>query len=319
MRKAWDEVNQEGSTTLKRKAAVDEKTSLIAEPWLTLVMKLAAKVKGETLAPLVRTNEEMSHRQRQIYDFVWYLLSRKEQLTKNDEYDAYVALSGIINARMVNADCYFDKDTLQNIKAKCRQGDFDCPKKIPGLSEILTPLEGILRRCVRAGKMDYDLLYDEAILMRADDIRSKNHLHPIRSVVLDTVIYLSSIRPDTSMVEAKIVSVWGQVLYLFSERELELISGELPSRATRHQSKGLGLDLNIEISNRSGGKRLDLQCRVNELELNNSEFKRCDAPQSKMDHQLRKNILINHAMMLYLKETIDFPLEMNNLQALDVE
>ncbi|KAF9353999.1 hypothetical protein BGX34_011256 [Mortierella sp. NVP85] len=87
---------------------------------------------------------------------------------------------------------------------------------------------------------------------------------------------------------------------------LKLLSGEIPSRATKHQSVNLGLDLGIELSKRSGGRKLDLQCRVGdqELEISNSEFKRCFSAPSKLDEQYPKNVLINHAMMLYLSEAI---------------
>ncbi|KAK3821015.1 MAG: hypothetical protein J3Q66DRAFT_398086 [Benniella sp.] len=99
---------------------------------------------------------------------------------------------------------------------------------------------------------------------------------------------------------------------------LDFLSGEIPSSTTKHQSTCLGLDLDIEISKGSSGKRLDLQCRAGDLEVNNSEFKRCGTTQGKLEQQLPKNLLINHSMMLYLKEKVDFQLGEYELQALDV-
>jgi hypothetical protein len=96
------------------------------------------------------------------------------------------------------------------------------------------------------------------------------------------------------------------------------LSGELPCNATKYQSSFLGIELNTEISKGSGGKRLDLQCRVGDLELNNSEFKRCGTTPAKLEQQFPKNVLISHSMMLYLKDVIDFPLDNCELQALDV-
>ncbi|KAF9950313.1 hypothetical protein BGZ65_006710, partial [Modicella reniformis] len=77
----------------------------------------------------------------------------------------------------------------------------------------------------------------------------------------------------------------------------------MPCRATKHQSNSLGMNLKS-----LRGKRLDLQCRAGEmeLELNNSEFKRCFSTPSKLNQQYSKNVLINHSMILHLKEMINF-------------
>ena len=104
-----------------------------------------------------------------------------------------------------------------------------------------------------------------------------------------------------------------------SNQVIELPSGEIPCRATKHQSTNLGLGLNMEMSKGSGGKRLDLQCRgVEKLEINNSEFKRSSTSGSQVDQQLQKNVLINHSMVLYLKEEIGLPLDQHEVQALNV-
>ncbi|KAK3823208.1 MAG: hypothetical protein J3Q66DRAFT_397670 [Benniella sp.] len=63
--------------------------------------------------------------------------------------------------------------------------------------------------------------------------------------------------PDTSMVEAKIVAIWEQVLFLLSRRGLHLLSSESPCKTTKYQSSALGLEPDMEISSKA--KRLDLQ------------------------------------------------------------
>ena len=93
----------------------------------------------------------------------------------------------------------------------------------------------------------------------------------------------------------------------------------MPSRATKYQNDILGSELNIDMANGAGARKLDLQCRTgSELEVNNSEFKRCFTTRTELDKQLRKNITICHSMMLYLKEKIALPLETYEVQALDV-
>lgn len=50
-----------------------------------------------------------------LYEFVFGRLSQPEQLSKLSEYEVYIALSGIINARMTNANKYFGEDILNII------------------------------------------------------------------------------------------------------------------------------------------------------------------------------------------------------------
>ncbi|KAF9349138.1 hypothetical protein BGX34_002015, partial [Mortierella sp. NVP85] len=323
MRSAWDSIkvanSQEVHTDLKRKHDVDK----IEEPWQSLIVYLMAKVKGESQPSLIHTDETLSDNHRMLYEFVFGRLSQPEQLSKLSEYEINIALSGIINARMTNANKYFGQDILDKIKEKCRRDEYHRPEHVPGLNDVLEKLKGMADRFISPqGVVDYDGLSNEAACLRAKHIKRTKRKSippvPIYTAVLQTVEYLAKARPNASMHEAKIVTIWEHVLYYLSNETLELLSGELPSTATKHQSISLGLDLNIEMSKGSGGKRLDLQCRAGELEVNNSEFKRCGTKSWKLDQQLPKNILINHSMMLYLKEKIDFPLEEYELQALDV-
>ncbi|KAF9344085.1 hypothetical protein BGX34_006006, partial [Mortierella sp. NVP85] len=254
------------------------------------------------------------------------------------EYEIYVALSGIVNARMAGADHYFDSDTLDRIKKECYQEEYRRPEKIPGLSKILGKLKEFPERYIsRDGLIDYDGISDEVTLLKAKGIKrkqkrgkkegKKSMRHKMNQeteedrvwrAVLEVVDYLAKVKPDSSMYEAKVVTIWEHVLYFLSSKALELEAGELPSRATKYQSTCLGTDLSMEVSKSSGGRRLDLQCRVGDLEINNSEFKRCESAKGRREEQLPKNLLINHAMILYLRDHVGLSPEEYELQALDV-
>ncbi|KAF9960866.1 hypothetical protein BGZ65_011610 [Modicella reniformis] len=290
MRRAWERVkedlaqSQDAIAPQKRKA---EREVTIKEPWLSLVMHLTGRVKGEPQGVLIRTDETMSHHHQILYDFVFDRLTKRDSLTKQSEFDVSVALSGIINARMKDASKYFGQNTLDVIKSKCFSNNFCRPDGIPGLKTTLDELN--LDQFIHMRHVDYKGLSQQVTLLKAKDIET-NKSDPIREatqLVIDIVI--------------------------------ELPSGEIPSRATKHQSTNLGLGLNIEMSKGSGGKRLDLQCRgVDKLELNNSEFKRSSTSDTQVDQQLQKNVLINHSMVLYLKEEIGLPLDQHEVHALNV-
>ncbi|KAF9083059.1 hypothetical protein BGX27_004271, partial [Mortierella sp. AM989] len=78
-------------------------------------------------------------------------------------------------------------------------------------------------------------------------------------------------------------------------------------------------ELDHEPGTATYGRKLDLQCRVDDLELNNSEFKTHGTPMEQVKIQYRKNLRINQAMMLYLKEKVGIRLEDLEVLALDVQ
>lgn len=77
-------------------------------------------------------------------------------------------------------------------------------------------------------------------------------------------------------------------------------------------------EYDVDAGSATYGRKLDLQCRAEEHELNNSEFKVDGASEQQVEVQYRKNLRVNQAMMLYLKEQIGMPLEDSNVLALDV-
>ncbi|KAG0003393.1 hypothetical protein BGZ65_001749 [Modicella reniformis] len=124
--------------------------------------------------------------------------------------------------------------------------------------------------------------------------------------------------------ESDFVSKWAHVLDIVTQHKLRFWSGELASTATKDQCAFLESVLNAEMAV-PYGRKLDLQLRVKSstlmkdtmLELNNSEFKKHDTHPTDLAIQLRKNILVYHAMLLQLT-LINLPLDNMELLALDV-
>ncbi|KAF9405069.1 hypothetical protein BGZ76_006697, partial [Entomortierella beljakovae] len=77
-------------------------------------------------------------------------------------------------------------------------------------------------------------------------------------------------------------------------------------------------ELDHDTGTATYGRKLDLQCRSEELELNNSEFKANGRSKEQVELQYRKNLRVNQSMMLYLKHHIGFELEDLEVLALDV-
>ncbi|KAI8345423.1 hypothetical protein B0O80DRAFT_504400 [Mortierella sp. GBAus27b] len=155
--------------------------------------------------------EKVLEKKRKIADS-----SQKEQLTKLSEYETCFALSGIINARMKDADSHFDEETLSTIKAQCIKDDFCDPTNVPGWRRILEDLK-ILYTFVETDEVDYEGLANQATLLKAEDIK-ENGLKPltpvrtaalVRRAVLDMISHLAQVRPDSTMYENTIASTWG--------------------------------------------------------------------------------------------------------------
>ncbi|KAF9163992.1 hypothetical protein BGX20_001120, partial [Mortierella sp. AD010] len=239
----------------------------LVEPWLSTVLHFISKIRQDVQKPLIFNPGGLSHTQRALYEFVHQQLDtsstkRPHQITKLDEFEISVALSGIINSRLKNVNNFFSMELLDRITSSC----------LRTRSQILQSEQ----------------------IQKDRKSRTENLL---MAGVLDTILYLSKAKPSISMYEAKVVSIWEHVIYYLSNQSLELISGEIPCRATKYQTSSVGLGLDLDFSKSTGGKRPDLQCRLGDLELNNCEFKRCDANSSKLEQQFPKNILIRDSKL----------------------
>ncbi|KAF8954100.1 hypothetical protein BGZ46_003019, partial [Entomortierella lignicola] len=127
-------------------------------------------------------------------------------------------------------------------------------------------------------------------------------------------------KPSKSMSEGELVEVWPHVLSALAGHKLLLRFGELTSKATRWQHILLKEEYDLDPGTATYGRKLDLhvQCRFEEWEMNNSEFKTSAISDLQVAVQYRKNLRINQAMMLYLHEKTGMPLEDIECLALDV-
>ncbi|KAF9343906.1 hypothetical protein BGX34_006234 [Mortierella sp. NVP85] len=144
---------------------------------------------------------------------------------------------------MAYADNYFDQDTLDSIMKECRQEEYRCPDKIPGLTKILDKLKGIPERFIsRDGSVDYEGISREVTRLKMRVIKKREKREKTKeggksvkhkliqkaeqdrvwSAVLEVIDYLAKARPNDSMYEAKVVSIWEHVLYYLSNQTLEL-------------------------------------------------------------------------------------------------
>ncbi|KAF9155567.1 hypothetical protein BGX21_004778, partial [Mortierella sp. AD011] len=125
-------------------------------------------------------------------------------------------------------------------------------------------------------------------------------------------------KPSNGLSEAELVEVWSYVINALAGHSLTLWSGELTSKATKWQQTILRKELDIDSGSAAYGRKLDLQCHIDGLELNNSEFKTGARSQEQVEIQYRKNLRVNQAMMLYLQDQIGFRLEDLEVLTLDV-
>ncbi|KAF8923208.1 hypothetical protein BGZ58_003237, partial [Dissophora ornata] len=218
---------------------------------------------------------------------------------------------------MHDPQVFYGVDLLEQIRAECVQADFSDCSKVAGLSEVVMELKAASAEVTgEDGVVDLKRLSEKMIQLMAE--KTEAHMS-IRKAVFSAVHFMALRRPSVSMSESKVVSVWEFVLSCFTDHALNFETGELVSKASKHRCEILGEELNTDTTTSAYGKKVDLQLRVeDELELNNSEYKRCSTSQQKLDLQFRKNILINHSMMLYLEEMIGWSWDDFHLLAMDV-
>ncbi|KAF9327278.1 hypothetical protein BG006_009394 [Podila minutissima] len=214
-----------------------------------------------------------------LYKHIERQLQDNAPMTKLVEKDVFVAMSGIVNARMSGARDVFGEETLNLIKSQCLQPHISNPKAALGV-EASARIKGV-------------------------------DTNPLKRRILDA-------KPSKAMSEGELVEVWSYVLGALAGYKLSLRSGELTSKATRWQRLLMQQEYDVDAGSATYGRKLDLQCRAEEHELNNSEFKVDSASEQQVEVQYRKNLRVNQAMMLYLKDQIGMPLEDSDILALDV-
>ncbi|KAI1306264.1 hypothetical protein EDD11_004818 [Mortierella claussenii] len=289
------------------------KSSAIAEPWRSVVEMVLAKIDGGEVALPQEWPHELTGRHKLIYQFIASKIEGLEPILKVDEKDVLVAMSGIINARMDKAREVFGEDVIEGIKAQCLRPNISTPSE--ELRKILAPIE----EAFEIGGVDRMLDVVEAQIGVEAACRLKGETtSPLKRRVLDAVRHICVCRPSKTMSEGELVGLWSHVIKALAGYKLTLRSGELTSRATQWQRLLLKQEYNIDAGTATYGRKVDLQCRIDELELNNSEFKVDMISSQQVGIQYRKNLRINQAMMLFLKKKVGLPLEDLEVLALDV-
>ncbi|KAF9160337.1 hypothetical protein BGX21_004390 [Mortierella sp. AD011] len=294
-----------------RKSSLSIKQSTIEEPWRSLLEQLRKKIKGGKAEcseewPTIVTGIRLN-----LYRFIEAKISSPETMTRIAEKDLLVAMSGIVNARMEKACQVFGSDTIDRIKKMCLRPTMQEPCAV--VKEVLAPLAGVYR----SGGLEE--LLDEIDIMlgcEAKARRERTSLNPLRRRVLDAVRHM---QPSKDMSEAELVGAWSYVINALAGHSLTFRSGELASKATKWQRRLLQKEMQLDSSSSLYGRKLDLQSRTaGHLEVNNSEFKADSRSYEQVEVQYKKNLRINQAMMLYLREHIGFQLEDLEILALDV-
>ncbi|KAF8984441.1 hypothetical protein BGZ46_007996 [Entomortierella lignicola] len=300
-------------TLATEKSVAKRKNSAIIEPWRSVVEQLLEKIKGGNVTLPEEWPRNLTGFHEMLYKFIESKIQGGVPMSKLVEKDVYVAMSGIVNARMNGARDVFGEEVVSLIEAQCLRPHIANPSE--QLKAILDPLQKAFR-ADETGKM-IDVV-EAALGVEASARLAGATTNPLKRQVLDAVRHICIKKPSKSMSEGELVEVWSYVLNALAGNKLSLRSGDLTSKATRWQRLLMKQEYDMDPGLAMYGRKLDLQCRVGELELNNSEFKADTVPPSQVEIQYRKNLRINQAMMLYLKEQIDMPLQDLDMLALDV-
>ncbi|KAF9274896.1 hypothetical protein BGZ68_000271 [Mortierella alpina] len=301
------------SSLVTAKRIAKRKNSAIAEPWRSVVQQLLEKIQGGDVALAEEWPNELTGLHKMLYDYIERQLQGNVAMTKLVEKDVFVAMSGIVNARMSGARDVFGQETLDMIKSQCCMPHISHPSE--QLRAILIPLQ----EAFESGGVERLTDVIEVALGAEASARMKGvATNPLKRRVLDAMRHICIKKPTKMMSEGELVEVWSYVLGALAGHKLSLRSGELTSKATRWQRLLMQQEYDVDAGSATYGRKLDLQCRAEEYELNNSEFKVDGASDQQVEVQYRKNLRVNQAMMLYLKEQIGMSLEELDVLALDV-
>ncbi|KAF9195257.1 hypothetical protein BGZ49_003058 [Haplosporangium sp. Z 27] len=295
------------------KPSLSTKQSSIDEPWRSLLEQLHKKIKGGTAECSKEWPKALTGTHLNLYRFIEAKINSPDTMTKIGEKDLFVAMSGIVNARMAKARDIFGGDVIDHIKKMCIRPTMQEPSAV--VKEVLAPLAEVYR----SGGLE-ELLDEVDIFLGCEAKARRERVSPtLYDVGFLTLSDTSTIKPSKDMSEAELVGVWSYVINALAGHSLTFRSGELTSKATKWQRRLLQKEMELESGSSLYGRKLDLQCRtVDHLEINNSEFKTESRSEEQIEVQYRKNLRVNQAMMLYLRDQIGFQLQDLELLALDV-
>ncbi|KAG0059077.1 hypothetical protein BGZ89_000718 [Linnemannia elongata] len=295
------------------KRIAKRKNSAISEPWRSVVQQLLTKIKGGDVALAEEWPSELTGLHKMLYKYIERQVQDSAPMTKLVEKDVFVAMSGIVNTRMSGARNVFGEETVELIKTQCQQPHISDPSE--QLQQILIPLQDAFEAGGTEKLVD---VVEVALGVEASTRITGAATNPLKRRILDAVRHICLKKPSKTMSEGELVEVWSYLLGALAGHKLSLRSGELTSKATRWQRLLMQQEYDVDAGSATYGRKLDLQCRAEEHELNNSEFKVDGASEQQVEVQYRKNLRVNQAMMLYLKEQIGMSLEDLDVLALDV-
>ncbi|KAF9371739.1 hypothetical protein BGX21_005019 [Mortierella sp. AD011] len=310
-RKDYDEILLQGSISVSRTTASNVVNHAIQSHGAR--NQVPPNIKGGDVTCQEEWPQNLDGIHLSLYRFIETKLHHPLPLSKISEKDMFVAMSGIVNTRMDGARKVFGDEIVEKVRDLCLRPHISEPSQ--KLLDILAPLQ----EAYRSGGLD-ELLYkvEEGVGIEAKERREKRSHDQLKGRIMDAVRHIAIKSPTKDMSEAELVSVWSYVINALAGHTLSLRSGELASKATKWQRLLLQQELDHDSGTATYGRKLDLQCRSEELELNNSEFKANGRSKEQVELQYRKNLRINQSMMLYLKHHIGIGLEDLEVLALDV-
>ncbi|KAG0261150.1 hypothetical protein BG011_001314 [Mortierella polycephala] len=196
-------------------------------------------------------------------------------------------MSGIVNARMDNARSFFGEDLVEKIKRSCLRSNMHVPTT--KLSTIFEPLQSAFKTGGLPQLLDQA---DISIGKEAYGRFAGETSNALKKKVLDAIRHLCVMKSNKDMSEAELVALWGYVFGTLLGRPLSMRSGELTSKATRWQQLLMKIEYSIDMGTAAYGRKLNIQCHADRLEINNSEFKAHSIARQQVDIQYRKNLRI---------------------------
>ncbi|KAG0007766.1 hypothetical protein BGZ80_004257, partial [Entomortierella chlamydospora] len=276
-------------------------SSYFCEPWGTLMKIMHDILRSGRSDKAFPSGDNLSPTRKALYMYICAHLDDRTA-TLQYEKDLLVAMSGVINLWAADIRDMFGMRLINDIEESAPKSQPDCGVNdtLQSLNEILT-IYGI------------KYLHDEISILDAErvgKVRRGEQVDPLLKIVLDVVRFLADkiIAGTFGESEHAVVSAWKNVLDFISEGLLKFKTGELTSDATKEirtlQEKELsGTSKNV------CGRKMDLHLHLNDLELDNSEFKAVGVNIEENKKQSRKNIRINKAILIYLQRHIRFELK----------
>ncbi|KAF8923398.1 hypothetical protein BGZ58_002993 [Dissophora ornata] len=165
-------------------SALPRASKTIAEPWRSLANQVLWRAIGSPISGPTEWPHKLEGHHDTLYKYIFKQL-HKETLSKVEEKDLFVAMSGIVNARMEDSSKIFGDETIKAIKEICLLPLAHVPSD--ELLAILEPLKAAFEAGGLSGLLDQ---VDEFIGDDARNRKAKKETSMLRGNILDTIRYL---------------------------------------------------------------------------------------------------------------------------------